>query len=165
MKTLSIVHDGGCRNNQGINEQRQMYGSMKVQIDSITTPFTFQSEAPRPVFARHEIESWEGDMGIRSNNVAEMEMALTALRYVEELCERSLDQGKNVADKFNVELHTDSQLVIGYMTGRSKVGKKAQHLAPLRQLGLERIEAIRALGLDISYVKRTDTDIKAILGH
>ena len=135
-KGITILCDGGCHNNQLPTSERQMYGSFAVWNDGKRiTSITHNDETSHDVYSwQCDTELWNSSIhGINpSNNIAELEMFISALRYLSDIAERSNPIKVRTTQ---VRILTDSEFVRGQMNGdKSKSLNTRQHVELAREL-------------------------------
>jgi ribonuclease HI len=149
LKGICVLVDGGCRNNQGPVEDREMYGSMTVFHNNTQVESSVYGKQLIHKFTFPAQEEWS------SNNLAELMMLEQAFQYIVDVRGRSPRVG-------NVVILTDSLWAASVADGSYKINKNA---AP----GLKKAAArVRSLFLTIQGVEIKHVDnlwVKSILGH
>jgi ribonuclease HI len=157
---ITIVTDGGCLNNQFPASKRHMYGSMAVFDNGIrleTVPFQGKDHT-RSIRWECDDKLWIENMPDvpASNNVAELQMLIKAMVYLQELAGRST---MNTIAMTKVRILMDSQLVIGFIRGNKC---KSSHL-------IEHVHVARKLFSICSWKKEIfhveNAWVKTVLGH
>ena len=143
---IDISFDGGSKNNQS-KSLRRGYGSFRTFHNGEKVTMNIVKESGEKIITDH----YSQEYGSFSNNESELATAVLALQYACQIQQRS-------KSKLQFTFQGDSQLVIGFLTGESRI--KAKNLQPLANLAIEAVNQISA-----TFVKEDGEKIKEVLGH
>ena len=157
MTTVAIVVDGGCTNNNQLDQaKRHMYFSMAVLKDN--KPVEYRDSLNRRFSSPHMYEPVCGADEVKTNNVAELYAMKEAFNYLNVLFVRT----PKLSELAEVEIWTDSADVFGWM-GNNKV--KQAHLKDLVKYCKLIHELLVRQGCYHSIVLKPRAQIVAVLGH
>lgn len=167
-KGVCVLVDGGCLNNNKPVDERKMYGSLTVFREGRQVPSRYVVDVDDLLKDKGTQLVWKFSLaeqqGWASNNLAEVIMIRTALRYLWQRIERAICTEKPHYKEFLVM--SDSEWALGVVTGQFKI-KAANELVYHNFLAdIQHYTAdLKKHGVTVTYQHVNNQWVKQVLGH
>jgi ribonuclease HI len=159
---VSVLVDGGCRNNNRPVSERNMYGSFTVFNGGTQVASTWEDKQELIHRRTYDCPHTKQDASANvSNNQAELEVLLEALEYVDELNGRLKEAGK---EPLVVTILSDSEFALGMASKAMKL-KSTSHQDLRVTIGLIHSMIDNVPNVKVVFQQVDNLWVKSVLGH